>query len=400
MKLLFVHSVPFKKYDRRLYALTFTKQLWESRYLPVFSQMTVMGRDGGSITREEAANMKLANADNVDFDLIPWRNVALAKLFHNRDLCERIRVNVNQCDCLIARVPGELSYLAIAEAKRQKKPYLVEVVGCAWDALWNHSWKGKMVALQSYQAMKHAVKEAPYAIYVTGAFLQRRYPCDGTSIDCSNVTLKPIDDVILEKRISKIQSHTGNIVVGTTAAVNVRYKGQQHVIKALSILKRQGITNFEYQLVGGGDQGYLKVAAQRCEVSDQVKFLGALSHERVFDWLDTIDIYIQPSLTEGLPRSLVEAMSRGLPCLGSNAGGIPELLELEYIFRLRTDFAQEIASLLKCMTEGHMKSSAIRNFRKSRDYQVGFLEQKRRGFLNAYKEAVEKTAYKPGRKQN
>ena len=392
MKLLFAHSVPFKRHEGQLYALTFNKQLWESRYLPVFSQITVIGRDGGIITKEEAANMKLANADNVDFDLVPWKNLALAKLFHYRNFRERIKGAVSQCDCLIARVPSELSYMAIKEAKRQSKPYLVEVVGCAWDSLWNHSWKGKMAALPSYFAMKRAVKEAQYAIYVTNEYLQQRYSCRGISIGCSDVTLKPIDDAILEKRISKIQNSTENIVVGTTAAVNVHYKGQQHVIEALGILKSQGISNYGYQLVGSGDQSCLKTIAQKCGVLGQVKFLGSLSHERVFEWLDNIDIYIQPSLTEGLPRSLVEAMSRGLPCLGSNAGGIPELLEHEHVFRLRNNFArEEIASLLRYMTADHMRDSAIRNFRKSRDYQMGVLEQKRRGFLNAYKEAVEKT---------
>ena len=47
------------------------------------------------------------------------------------------------------------------------------------------------------------------------------------------------------------------------------------------------------------------------------------------------DIYIQPSLQEGLPRAVVEAMSTALPCIGFNTGGIPELLEPEYIVKLK-----------------------------------------------------------------
>lgn len=389
MKLLFAHSVPFKRHEGQLYALTFNKQLWESRYLPVFSQITVIGRDGGIITKEDAANMKLANADNVDFDLVPWKNLALAKLFHYRNFRERIKGAVSQCDCLIARVPSELSYMAIKEAKRQSKPYLVEVVGCAWDSLWNHSWKGKIAVLPSYFAMKRAVKEAQYSIYVTNDFLQRRYPCKGRSIGCSDVTLKTVDDTVLEKRLLKIENHTGKIVIGTTGAVNVRYKGQEHVIKALSMLKKKGIESFEYQLVGSGDHSYLKTVAQKFGVSEQVKFLGPLLHERVFDWLDTIDIYIQPSLTEGLPRSLVEAMSRGLSCLGSNAGGIPELLEPQNIYRPKHNSTGEIAALLKCMTASHMKASAIRNIRKSKEYSSAILEGKRREFLFAFRQEIE-----------
>jgi len=389
MKLLFTHDTLFRKYNERLFSLTFTNHLWETRYLPVFPQITVIGRDGGNIEKEEADNMKLANAGNVDFDLIPWKNLALAKLLHYRYLRERIKAAIEKCDCLIARVPSELSYLAIKEARRQDKPYMVEVVGCAWDSLWNHSWKGKFVALFSYLAMKRAVKEAKYAIYVTNEFLQQRYPCKGTSIACSNVSLKPFDDKIIEKRISKIENHTGKTVIGTIAAVNVRYKGQQNVIKALGLLKRQGIVSFEYQLVGGGDQEYLKNIACKYGVSEQVKFYGSISHDRVFDWLDAIDIYIQPSLTEGLPRSLVEAMSRGLPCIGSSTGGIPELLGSQSTFRLTHNIAGEIAKLLQYMDVNRMKTSAILNFRKSQEYKTELLEQKRRKFFHLFKNEAE-----------
>ena len=42
---------------------------------------------------------------------------------------------------------------------------------------------------------------------------------------------------------------------------------------------------------------------------------------------DNIDVFIMPSLQEGLPRSMVEAMSRGCNVIGSRVGGIPELLD-------------------------------------------------------------------------
>ena len=45
--------------------------------------------------------------------------------------------------------------------------------------------------------------------------------------------------------------------------------------------------------------------------------------------LDDADLFVLPSLGEGLPRSMIEAMARALPCIGSTAGGIPELLPQE-----------------------------------------------------------------------
>jgi len=172
------------------------------------------------------------------------------------------------------------------------------------------------------------------------------------------------------------------VILGTIAAVNVRYKGQKYVIKAISKLNKQGY-NFEYHLVGGGDNKYLKSIAVKYNVIDKVKFIGVLPHDEVFNFLDNIDIYIQPSKQEGLPRALVEAMSHGCPSLGSNIGGIPELIKSEYIFS--NGSVSEICKLLKKMDKEEMKKEAKIVFEKAKEYSKELLDKKRFKF---YKEFV------------
>ena len=75
--------------------------------------------------------------------------------------------------------------------------------------------------------------------------------------------------------------------------------------------------------------------SKQLQVESNVHFLGRKTPEEVMSILADADIYVQPSITEGLPRAVVEAMSTGLPCIGFNTGGIPELLEPEYIARLK-----------------------------------------------------------------
>ena len=104
------------------------------------------------------------------------------------------------------------------------------------------------------------------------------------------------------------------------------------MIKALAALKKQGI-RMEYELAGSGDPSRLRTLAQRLGVEDQVHLLGSVPHDKIFAWLETIDLYLQPSKQEGLPRAVVEAMSCACPVAGARTGGIPELVDEEWIFR-------------------------------------------------------------------
>jgi len=225
---------------------------------------------------------------------------------------------------------------------------------------------------------------------VTNEFLQKRYPTKGKSVNCSNVALKEFDDNILKARLDKINSMRQNqkIVIGTTAAVDVRYKGQQYVIQSLGKLKKQGITIYEYQLVGSGDPTYLKLIAEKNNVVDQVKFLGVIPHKEVFEWLETIDIYIQPSFQEGLPRAVIEAMSRGVPCIGSDVAGIPELLEPSFIFKRYKNKVKQIVNIISKLYGNSMIQQSERNYNESKLYDKQLLEDKRKVFFERFKKGM------------
>ena len=80
-----------------------------------------------------------------------------------------------------------------------------------------------------------------------------------------------------------------------------------------------------------------------------------------------------------MPRALIEAMSRGLPAYGSNAGGIPELLENECVFTKKS--VAEIKNLLINMDKEKMKCYAIQNFKEAKKYDKNFIEKRRNEFL-------------------
>jgi glycosyltransferase involved in cell wall biosynthesis len=277
--------------------------------------------------------------------------------------------------------------MAVKECEKLGKSYMLELVGCPWDGYWNHSIKGKIIAPFIKHTTARNVYKAPFVVYVTNEFLQNRYPTKGKSVNCSNVFITEYDGSLLERSLNRIRK-SEKLILGTAAGVNVRFKGQQYVIKAIGELKKQGVDNIEYQLVGAGDQTYLKTVAENNGIADKVKFLGSLPHEKVFQWLDTINIYVQPSRQEGLPRSVIEAMSRGLPCFGAKTGGIPELLEPEYIFSNTNNNIKEISLILKGYTKDRMEAQAIRNFQEAKQYLYENIEARRRPFYGEYAQSI------------
>jgi glycosyltransferase involved in cell wall biosynthesis len=58
-----------------------------------------------------------------------------------------------------------------------------------------------------------------------------------------------------------------------------------------------------------------------------VDFAGRIPHEKIPDYLDQADIFVLPSLSEGLPIVILEAMACGLPIVATRVGGIPDIIE-------------------------------------------------------------------------
>lgn len=295
-----------------------------------------------------------------------------------------LKTAIDGVDGVIVRYQGTFIHYACKFAKKQKKLCLTEIGGVQWDAFWNYSLAGKILAPVLEFWCKRDIKHSNYVHYVTKEYLQRRYPTGGKSIGLTNAELIEFDDTVLEKRLDKIDIMPKRLIIGTAAAVNVKYKGQQYVIDALSVLKCEGNIEYEYQIVGQGDNSFLKEYALNKGVSDQVKFLGTLSHNEVFSWLDGLDVYIQPSLQEGLPRAMVEAMSRGLPCIGAKTAGIPELIDNNFIYVHRNMPVKIVELLLKINDNSVLKKQAQLNFNHSKEFNHEVIIKTRNMFYDEF----------------
>lgn len=300
-----------------------------------------------------------------------------------------VREAVEKSDLVLARFASFSSAFVCSVAHKMGKPVFAEVMSCGWDGLWNHGLMGKLAAPFMLFAVKKALWNADYALYVTETFLQKRYPCKNKTVGVSDVVIDEISDEICQKRNEKIsRCDLRNITLMTSGAVNVWYKGQHFVIRAIPLLNQMGI-RVKYYCVGQGDPAYLKKVAKKCGVEDQVVFTGPVSHDEVFKFLDRCDIYIQPSLQEGLPRALVEAMSRGCPAIGARTGGIPELLPDECIVKRKS--VKNIAETVKKMLDNGLKQYSEQSFLRAADFQEEKLDVKRDEYFKYVCDSVAET---------
>jgi glycosyltransferase involved in cell wall biosynthesis len=118
------------------------------------------------------------------------------------------------------------------------------------------------------------------------------------------------------------QRFPGKTIVGHVGALVQRHKGQRTIIDAARLLARSH-PDFLFVLVGGGeDEALLRAEASGLE---NVEFAGDVNN--VADYLAAFDLFVFPSLHEGLGSSLLDAMSFGLPIVASNVGGISEIVD-------------------------------------------------------------------------
>lgn len=395
MSLLFVHDFRAVKYKSEIYDRSYSYKVWNERYISVFNEMTICNRISET-DKDITKKMEKSSGPNVTFRTdIPFFKGP--DVFFSKKIRKIISEELDKNDAVIVRLDSFLGLLTIEMCKKLNKPYLVEVVGCAWDSFWNHGLAGKILAPYIFLRTKKAIYKAPFVVYVTKAFLQGRYPTKGKNTNISNVELKKINEDILNKKIKLIKNKNSNekIVLGTAANVDIRYKGHKYVIDALKILKEQGHGKFVYQIPGQGDPTFLKNYAEKKGVLGQVEFMGSLTHDDIYDWLDnSVDIYIQPSLQEGLPRSVIEAMSRGCACVGTDVAGIPELIDSDYIYSRKENMGQAIANIIINFDKDKRIEQSKINFKKSMDYESKVLEKRRTDFFKAFLQFVNTTNLK------
>lgn len=290
----------------------------------------------------------------------------------------------------ICRVPGLIGNLASKHLIRSGRPYGVEVVGDPNDVFSPGAYKHPMRAIFRYIGSKSlvvTVRGAATSLYVTRSALQRKYPpaMNTFTTYASNVMLPQEAFVRAPKKFTPHPPFK-IVAVGTLAAL---YKGPDVLIDAISRLDKKVFT-VSVQWLGDGQHKEDMIQNTALKgLNDRIKFIGSVgSAQQVRKYLDHSDLFVLPSRQEGLPRALVEAMARGLPCIGTQVGGIPELLDPIALVPVNNPqlLSKKMHEFLT--TPEVADAQAARNLTESRNYVSAVLDAKRSVFYEHLKKVT------------
>jgi colanic acid/amylovoran biosynthesis glycosyltransferase len=104
-------------------------------------------------------------------------------------------------------------------------------------------------------------------------------------------------------------------------------KGQSLLLEAMAALNASGFP-LHLTLVGDGpDRNFLERRAAELGIGGHVEFAGWIDEARLMGLYASTDVFVLPSLAEGIPMVLIEAMAMQIPCVAPCIAGIPELIE-------------------------------------------------------------------------
>ncbi len=241
---------------------------------------------------------------------------------------------ISLCDRYLLKAPEPTATITGLMLLIRGKKYAVEVVANSREGIL---FAKKGIPFVGFYALlfdtltKFLVRRAHCATYVS-QYLRKHYPTKSRDREWvfSSVEFDK-ESVGNPHSVESFNREPFKIIsVGRMSAE----KGHLYLVRAFKRICEHSDEGVELHLVGDGpERSDLEKEAGLLGISDRIYFHGYVKRgPALFSLMDHAHLFVIPSLTEGMGRSLIEAMARGLPCIGSSVGGIPEYLPEEALF--------------------------------------------------------------------
>lgn len=375
------------KHNGQYYATDQARFDFFQRYLRVFDKLRLVVR----CEEENLLNSKrvlLSSDPRIEFVPIP--------MFHGPKQYARKYFAVGQamkgsvcgCDAAVLRLPSTVATRLSKELLKAKIPYATEIIYDASDGYHSESnLLHKLLWKRIDCRMRYLCVNADGVSCVTEHYLQKHYYSEKEgSIKGHYSTLALNKEFYTAPR--EYPDRTMTIAhVANGIDYNGR-KGTNELINAISILKEKGII-VNVQFAGGTSDHpnaiKLLQLAKRLGVNQQIEFVGFLSRSELSKFLENADLFVMPTKAEGLPRVIIEAMAKALPCVSTSVSGNSELINSHFLVSYDdiVNLANRIEELISSPQIYESESKA--NYEKSLQYEATILEHRRDLFYSALK---------------
>jgi glycosyltransferase involved in cell wall biosynthesis len=354
---------------------------WQ-RYLAVFDVVHIIAR--AQQVSEPLPCWRRVDGPRVTVSPIPYYVGPWQYLWRWRNVHNSVRRAVGLSDAVILRVSSQIAGFIAPTLVKERRPFGLEVGGDPYEAFAPgcvRSFVRPFIRLWATYQLRMLCQHAAAVAYVTRSALQRRYPCRAHAtppdldVFTTNFASSNIREVAVDLRARPpLHKPARLIFIGSLAQL---YKGLDTLLRALDHCRRRGL-RLHLTVVGDGMYcSEMKELCSRLGLVDSVDFVGEVPSQSVADLLRSADLFVMPSRTEGLPRALIEAMALGIPCIGTNVGGIPELLSAEDIFQAGDvqGLASKISDVLS--NSDRLTDMAARNAKVATEYTEEQLHSRR-----------------------
>ena len=329
-------------------------------------------KDGRSIYRYKfkQPNIRIIFAGKGDARS-PWRK-SLALIKNSMVFWKYI----NESDIVFAYMPGYSGYISHLLCRVSRKPYFL-YFGSDWQevARYNADWKGlgKLIypiyVWFSRLAERKAARHARFTVVHGKKLIDKFKDCSDTVVETVPMISIKEEDMFFRKDTCN-QPQTKCLYVGAI----IPRKGIEYLIKAIAFA-REKRHNVYLSLVGIEEEDYgsqMRDLVENLGITDYVRFEGYITDkQKLLGFYRASDIFILPTLGEGFPRVLYEAMSQGLPIITSRIDTIWEVLKDKSVVEfVSPESAEELAQAVIYLIENkHVRENMILNgfeFVKSR----------------------------------
>ena len=362
--------------DGRVWTIRNHPYAFWKRYLSVFDSVLVVARV--QAVAEAGPLWTRADGDGVAFAALPHFVGPWQYLLHRRSLRSAFPRIADQPSAIILRAQSHISDGLFA-ALPAGRPYAVEAINDPWDA---YSPGTVATPLRPYlrrrfkRMLERQCRGAAAVSYVTRQALQRRYPAAPGAFTTCYSSVQLGDDLFTQPPAPRPPHRPVRLV--TVTNLDHLNKGTDTLVEAVADCVAQEC-EVTLTIVGGGRmRDPLARTAERLGIARRVRFAGEVAGPgAVRAHLENSDLFVLPSRHEGLPRAMIEAMAAGLPCIGSAAGGIPELLPPEDLTPPNAHRA--LAEKIRQMVESpaRMEFPNLRNMRVAQSYRTSLLQDRR-----------------------